>query len=52
MRVVTGKVRRSRSPSDVAPESVDDLLAALCDHGIDCVGRITLEPLDAVLYDL
>jgi uncharacterized hydrophobic protein (TIGR00271 family) len=38
--------------ADVAREATDDLLAALCDLGVDHRGGVTLEPLDTVLSDL
>ncbi len=37
--------------ADVAREAVDDVLAALCDRGIDRDGGITVEPLETVLSD-
>ncbi|MGQ0717259.1 MAG: DUF389 domain-containing protein [Pseudonocardiales bacterium] len=37
--------------ADVAREIADEVLAALCDLGIDHTGGITLEPLDTVLSD-
>lgn len=55
LTVVTGAAVRPQGDlveADVARESVDDLLAALCDHGIDRTGGITLEPLETVLSDL
>ncbi|MDL5156704.1 DUF389 domain-containing protein [Actinomycetospora termitidis] len=37
--------------ADIAREAVDDVLAGLCDRGVDRDGGITLEPLDTVLSD-
>ena len=37
--------------ADVAREAADDVLAALCDLGVDRTGGITLEVLDTVLSD-
>lgn len=37
--------------ADIAREVTDDVLAALCDLGLDHSGGITLEPLDTVLSD-
>lgn len=37
--------------ADVAREAADDMLAALCDLGVDRSGGITLQPLDTVLSD-
>lgn len=37
--------------ADVAREAADDVLAVLCDLGVDRTGGITLQPLDAVLSD-
>lgn len=37
--------------ADVAREAADDMLAALCEHGVDHSGGITLEQLDTVVSD-